>query len=138
MLDDKNPTVRARAAFALGGLDKAAADAAPRLRELLRDRDRGVRRFAIYALSHVGGDSRLTVLAISREFKNEDGYTRRAAAATLGSFGEKAAPAIPMLIEALVHNDDGLPEATLGGSGRSPSRPSSEPWKPDKRSAPRP
>ena len=99
-LGDEDPSVRSRAADALGTLGESAAEAVPHLIQALSDSYEPVRLNAAYTLGAIGEPS---VPQLIETLGDENGSTRRMAAYALAAVG---APAVPALSEALQHTTD--------------------------------
>jgi HEAT repeat protein len=107
-LADKEITVRADAARAIGRMRSAGKPAVPDLIQLLDDKQIGVRTAAAYALGRIGPDAAAAVPALTKTREppetDRNGFDLRAAAAVaLGSIGPQAKPAIPALVKALAY-----------------------------------
>jgi HEAT repeat protein len=79
----------------------AAADATPRLAELLRHRQVGLRETAATTLGAVGAGRPDAVAALAAALRDESAKVRHAAAEALARFGPAAAAAVPALTGAL-------------------------------------
>lgn len=97
-LKDKDPRNRVKAADALGGQGEAAADAAGPLCDALLDSSPKVATAAIHAIEKVRPDlyKPLTALMVDNDPRN-----RLAGAKELGLMGDKAAPAINVVLACL-------------------------------------
>ena len=85
---------RPAAALVLGSIGSASI---PSLVTLLKDKDEGVQRWAIWALGEMGQEAKTAVPTITELAKSNNLSVRRAVARTLGRIGREARPAIPAL-----------------------------------------
>jgi HEAT repeat protein len=99
--------VRLRAAYALGQIVPPTKAAVPRLAELLQDRRREVRCYALHSLGRFGPDAVDAVPAIVASFEDTDNdrWVFHCAAEALGRMGPVAKAAEPVLLEALKSTD---------------------------------
>ena len=103
-LQDKNESIRASAAYALGDIGSAAQDAVPALTQALRDESTWVRRHATEALGLIGQPAQNTVPALIDLLYDEHYWIRDNAARALARLGPAAEAAIPALMDTL--NDE--------------------------------
>jgi HEAT repeat protein len=110
-LDSREEMAACNAVIALGRLGPAAATAAPRLRQLLEDKDPLLRTCSAIALWQIER-SELTVpllIGIIEQELNQHNHDLRYACSTaaeyLGEIGSEATSAAPMLRRALQHNN---------------------------------
>ncbi len=113
---EENPALRWRAAWGLGqsGHSQLALD---ELTTALNDDSPRVRRAALEAIGHIGGDR--AVELISPAIKSEDPVTRASAAQALGRSGDKAA--IAPLLELAGDEHGGVRAAAIASLGGLPS-----------------
>jgi HEAT repeat protein len=104
--------VRAGAAGVLGSWPGGGKLAIPALLRALKDEDWIVRADVAAALTYigranpeVGSDSPEVVLALAAALRDQNGEVRRNALRGLYSFGQRAKPAVPALLEALQNPD---------------------------------
>ena len=103
-LQDKNESIRASAAYALGDIGNAAQEAVPSLIQALRDESSWVRRHATEALGLIGQPVQNTVPALIELLRDEHYWIRDNAARALARLGPAAEAAIPALMDTL--NDE--------------------------------
>lgn len=100
-LQSRDPSLRLRAAKALGDLGPAARAAVPALAAVLADPDGDARRAAVAAIRQIQPNERPTealVRAVAADLRDPDSNLRLLAARTLGRFGPAAAVAAPDLL----------------------------------------
>jgi serine/threonine protein kinase/HEAT repeat protein/Tfp pilus assembly protein PilZ len=102
---DDHPSVRWRAAAALGDLGPTATEAIPALTGALEDKDNTVRSEAARALGRMDSAAKEAVPALAAALRDGDEVLRHHAAAALGLIGPNALGAVPALIEALKERD---------------------------------
>jgi HEAT repeat protein len=100
-LGHKDPPVLVGVMDSLLRCGGAAADATPRLAELLQHRQVGLREKAATTLGAVGAGRPDAVAALVAALRDESAKVRHAAAEALARFGPAAAAAVPALTEAL-------------------------------------
>ncbi len=110
MLRDEDASLRRRAVVALGETRSVGRDAIPELVEVLEDKDEVVRREAARALGKLGASAAVPSLVVALSDAPDD-LVRVSAAEALGRIGRRAIVAIPALIAALKHPDDGVCDA---------------------------
>jgi HEAT repeat protein/predicted Ser/Thr protein kinase len=110
MLRHEDASLRRIAVVALGEPRGTGQDAVPELVEVLQDQDEAVRREAARALGRIGGAAAVPSLVVALGDAPDD-LVRVSAAEALGQIGRRATVAIPALIAALKHPDDGVCEA---------------------------
>jgi HEAT repeat protein len=110
MLRHEDPSLRRIAVVALGETSSVGRAAIPELVEGLDDRDEAVRREAARALGKIGAAAAVPSLVVALGGAADD-VGRASAAEALGRIGRRAAVAIPGLIAALKHADDGVCDA---------------------------
>ena len=103
-LQDKNESIRASAAYALGDIGRAAQEAVPSLTQALRDESTWVRRHATEALGLIGQPAQNTVSALTDLLYDEHYWIRDNAARALARLGPAAEEAVPALMDTL--NDE--------------------------------
>ena len=103
-LQDKNESIRASAAYALGDIGSAAQEAVPALTQALPDESTWVRRHATEALGLIGQSAQNTVPALIDLLYDEHYWIRDNAARALARLGPAAEAAIPALMDTL--NDE--------------------------------
>ena len=103
-LQDKNESIRASAAYALGDIGNAAQEAVHSLTQSLRDESAWVRRHATEALGLIGQPAQNTVAALIDLLRDEHYWIRDNAARALARLGPAAEAAIPELADTL--NDE--------------------------------
>ena len=103
-LQDKNESIRASAAYALGDIGTGAQDAVPALTQALRDESAWVRRHATEALGLIGQPTQNTVPALIELLRDEHYWIRDNAARALARLGPAAEEAVPALMDTL--NDE--------------------------------
>lgn len=101
-LGDEHPAVRGSAASTLG---RFGTPALPHLAEALKDRDFGVRQYAVLALPGLQSAPKEVLPLLEQARKDEVARVRQSAAFALASFG---LPAVPHLIELLGDSDEGV------------------------------
>lgn len=99
-LEDEHPAVRGSAASTLGRFGTAAL---PSLSLALKDKDFGVRAYAVLALSQLASSPKEVLPLLEAAQKDENAKVREAVAVSLKSFG---LPAVPLLIEMLADPDE--------------------------------
>src|SRR5262249_2629863 len=124
LLDDPQPTVRERAAAALGMIGvKETAKA--RLLRALEDESPRVRVAAPPVLWKLIPDPVPLVPVLIACLSDRDAFVRWHAATTLGEMGQAAEPALPALLVALYDRDDVVQmhaARALGNLGLAPER----------------
>jgi len=100
-LQDKSPTVRLRAAAAVGELGAAAKEAVPALTKALLDKSDEVRCNAADALGEIGHEAQAATGALAKALTDKDWFVCVAAAEALGRIGPPAKAALPALAKAL-------------------------------------
>lgn len=106
-LSDPDPAARTSAAIALGRLNTDAADALPRLAEVMRnDPDPDVRAAACDAVSKMAPASRAVVGDLAAALSDPEPPVRMYAAIALCRLKEDARPAVPALIAAAEDEDN--------------------------------
>jgi HEAT repeat protein/predicted Ser/Thr protein kinase len=113
MLRHEDASLRRIAVVALGEARSVGRDAIPELVEGLEDRDEAVRREAARALGKIGATAAVPSLVVALSNAPDD-LVRVSAAEALGQIGARATVAIPGLIAALKHADDGVCDAAAG------------------------
>ena len=103
-LQDKNESIRASAAYALGDIGDSAQEAVPLLTQALQDESAWVRRHAAEALGLIGQPAQNTVSALTRLLPDEHYWIRDNAARALARLGPAAEAAVPALMDTL--NDE--------------------------------
>jgi hypothetical protein len=98
-LKDKSSAVRAQAALALAEVGPPAKEADAALLQALRDPDAEVRYAAIVP------EGKAAVDGLARALVDDDWFVSLSAAQALQSYGERARPAVPALINALGPRD---------------------------------
>jgi HEAT repeat protein len=98
-LDDEHPAVRGSAASTLGRFGTAAL---PSLNVALKDKDSGVRQYAVLSLAQLASAPKDVLPLLEAARKDENAKVRQSAAQSLKSFG---LPAVPLLIEMLADTD---------------------------------
>jgi hypothetical protein len=96
--------VRSSAAFGLGKLGPAAADAVPDLIKALSDKP-PARTYATIALGEIASNAKLAVPALMKLLNDEEHEVRRAAVTSLGQLGPAASAAVPKLLPFLGATD---------------------------------
>ena len=106
-LKDRNRTVRANVATALGLMGPHAKEAVPALAAALKDADPAAASAAAMALGGIGAEAKVAVSALAEIVKDpaRAGELRRAAAYGLGGIGPDAKAAAPVLTAALKDAD---------------------------------
>ena len=105
----------------LKSLGREAAGAAPKLVELLQDRDEAVRAAAAEALTAAGPLDDDATIQLAEGLSSEDDVVRARAAEALGTIAAPAEHAAPPLVEALRDGNDVVRarrSRPLGKSGR--------------------
>jgi HEAT repeat protein len=97
-LNDEDELVREGAAQAIGQLGPPAV---PFIARMLANRDKYVRRHAVWALGKLGAHSVSALPDLCRALKDADPRTATGAAQALGEMGTKGSPAIADLAEAM-------------------------------------
>jgi HEAT repeat protein len=95
----------------------AAAEAVPKLTELLTHQDAGVRWNASRALGKIGEPAKSAIPGIVGQLKDEDRLVREHAAEALGDIGPAAAAAVPDLVKALSDSEWKVRRDALGALG---------------------
>jgi HEAT repeat protein len=115
LANDKDPRVRAAAAYALGACGERAASLAPALRTALHDPDARVRRNAARATGRLGEQAGDAVDDLCKLLKDSDALVRRDAVIALGSVGLPAARSAvrPLLALASAEKDGVVKRAAL-------------------------
>ncbi|MEQ8790819.1 MAG: HEAT repeat domain-containing protein [Pirellulaceae bacterium] len=98
LLEDKSPTIRAHAAYALGRIGAAAKPAVPALVELLKDSDDTVRQQAVKAVIAIHPGPQVTIPLAVKLLEDSDPAVRQR---VLHAISQAGAQATPGLIEAL-------------------------------------
>ena len=109
---------------ALAAVTKCEAEAVKALIETLKDKDKGVRSNAAYALLKIGESAKPAVPQLIETLKqDQNNDVRSNAAYALGNIGESAKSAVPQLIETLKQDKEpnarGNAASALGSIGRS-------------------
>jgi HEAT repeat protein len=104
-LKDRQPTVRAHAAGALGEKGVEARPAVSVLCSALKDSDEIVRGMVATALGKIGPADEPAIPALTEALKDKAFFVRRAAIVAVGQFGTEASAAVPALAEALKDDD---------------------------------
>jgi HEAT repeat protein len=92
VLREESWHVRHNAALALKAL---GPNSVPLLSEAMKDRDKKVRRHAVWVLGEFGDDARAAILVLSDAMRDDgDGLVRGRAAIALGKIGKAAVPAL--------------------------------------------
>ena len=110
MMRHEDASLRRIAVVALGEARFVGRDAIPELVEGLEDKDEAVRREAARALGKIGASAAVPSLVVALSDAPDD-LARASAAEALGRIGPRATVAIPGLIAALKHADDGVCDA---------------------------
>ncbi len=103
-LSDNNNAARRMAAYALAAVGEPAVAA---LSEALQHSEEAVRLEAAYALAQIGSSAESALPALMERTKDECVEVRRYLAEAFGGLGPIAAPAVPVLTDMLVSDDDG-------------------------------
>ena len=91
---------------ALGQIGPEAKAATPAFTRLLKDKDKGIRSTAAWALLNINGpEAKEAMLVLTNSLNDKDLSVRWHAARTLGSLGPKAKSAIPALMVLLEHKN---------------------------------
>lgn len=109
----ENGDVRGQVAYALGEMREAAAQAVPRLIELLKADSVFVRQHVAEALGMIQQPANLIVPALSEALQDEDMYVRQQACLALARIGPAAAGAIPALKEAIYYLNEDTDQSIL-------------------------
>ena len=96
-LDDREPRIRARVAFALGDIGAVARSAVPALIARLMDDNPRVRAGAVRALAKVGADAQVVLPGLAERLTDSEIPVRCLAAMALGKLGPAAKTAVPAL-----------------------------------------
>jgi HEAT repeat protein len=120
-LDSEDFSVRYAAVGGLGDIGSEAADAIPKLIEILKEEGESSHE-AKRTLSQIGA---VAVPALIELLSSEDQLTRQSAAITLGWIGTEAEDAVPFLVEALNQETDyeyyyDVIAGALGEIGKNP------------------
>lgn len=107
-LADSSAAVRSKAANALGRIGPRAAEAAPDLIALLKDRDEIVRCEAAESLGKVRGSEETAVNALIELLQDHTPAVKASAARALGALKEAAAPAVVALVPLLQDLDESV------------------------------
>jgi HEAT repeat protein len=99
---DEHPAVRGSAASTLG---RFGTPALPHLTQALKDKDFGVRQYAVLALPQLQSAPKEVLPLLEQARKDESAMVRQSAAFALASFG---LPAVPHLVEMLGDADEGV------------------------------
>jgi HEAT repeat protein len=110
MLRHEDPAFRRMAVEAIGETRAAGATAVSELLQVLEDEDEAVCSEAARALGRIGGAAAVPSLVVALA-DAPDELVRASAAEALGRIGPRATTAIPALIAALAHADDGIRDA---------------------------
>jgi HEAT repeat protein len=100
---DDDEWVRYRAVGSIGKIATAPIDVVPTLKQVVRKRDEEgfIRQAALVACYDADPNATSVLPLLVDGLRDDDGGIVAAAAATLGQFGAKAKPAVPVLIAAL-------------------------------------
>lgn len=114
MLKDIDPVARESAARTLGLFGGSAKEAVPDLMAIIDDPDQGVKTEVIRAFGYIGDPQAVPVLMDVLKEQLESGYSGASTTIqALGAMKEAAAPALPLLIEAVKSEDYTVANATL-------------------------
>ena len=105
-LRSPDPYVSSFAAWTLGGMGPAAAEAVPALVEALEREEGFGRGGAAAALAKMGAAAEAAVPSLARALASPDGDRRWKAARTLGRIGKPARPSVPALARALTDDNE--------------------------------
>ena len=100
----EDPIMRRMAAYALAAVGESAVSA---LSEALQHPEDAVRIEATYALAQIGAPAESAIPALMERTKDECVEVRRYLAEAFGGLGPIAVPAVPVLTDMLVSDEDG-------------------------------
>jgi len=101
LLKDSDPTVRSRAAMALGEIGPEAISAAPELVNALKDHNEYVRSSSAIALGEIGSKAEFAIPALVEALRDQSAIFRCGAAYALGRIRCEARITVPELIDLL-------------------------------------
>ncbi len=110
-LKNKDPLVRATAAFDVGLIRPEARTAIPALKKALNDADGFVRLHAVYSLARIEPKAEAELATIRKTLKDTDLEVRRSALGLLTRLGPRALPAFEELLKILDDSKDDLQPA---------------------------
>ncbi|MFN4259854.1 MAG: HEAT repeat domain-containing protein, partial [Gemmataceae bacterium] len=115
---DKNATIRLQAVQALARLGNQATPAVDALIVALQDKDAAVRQQAVWALQSYRGDAEKLMTALAPLLR-DDNLSIRQSVVNILSYN-RGAEAIPLLIQALDDQNEGIRQQALQGLYRQP------------------
>ncbi len=121
-LKDKDATIRAASASALGQIGVEAKSAIGQLTEAVDDPEISVRGDAVFALERSKADAQRAVAALVRALRDESPKIRASAALALSEIGSKDDDARAALVEAFANSDNATRAeavAALGSVGQA-------------------
>ncbi|GEM_PF-1556379 len=122
VLDEGDDGLRLEAVSVLGGWEKKAGKAAPRLTDLLESDKAALRKAAAEALSRIGPKAAMAVPRLIACADDPNAEAAQAAVRALGLIGADPERSVPALVRTLEGGRKGLPEAAAFSLGRFKAR----------------